>query len=203
MKKWVYIVSAITLILFIVLAFTYEHPTVVKLDEAIKKLLDGNNFISFFHIFGETKFIVTISIILILSLWLKQRNYRGMLLVVFAVGVGNGLNQLVKNIVERPRPEMVDQLTSFSFPSGHAMIGLLYIFIIAYILVELSNRATIIIWSIAIILVLFVGLSRITDNHHYLSDVVAGWSLGFTWFMICIYWYESRKRKFNSLKKSA
>ncbi|SOC42003.1 phosphatase PAP2 family protein [Ureibacillus acetophenoni] len=205
MKRWAYILSIFTLILFFVLTFTYEHPTVVGFDESINELIYGNKFISFFHLFGETKFIVTISIVLILSLWFRQRNYRGMLLVVLVVGAGNGINKLLKSIFERPRPELVDQLTSFSFPSGHAMIGLLYIFLIAYILTDLfaSKRATITLWSIATILAVLVGLSRVTDNHHYFSDVVAGWSIGFTWFMICIYWYETRKRKINTLKKSA
>ncbi len=202
MKRWTYILSSLTLLLFIALVFTYEHPVVVQFDGAMNQLFFGNVFISFFHLFGETKVIVAISVILILSLWFRQRNYRGMLLVVLTVGVGNGLNQLIKDLVERPRPDMADQLTSFSFPSGHAMVGLLYVFTIAYILAELfiSRKATIIIWSIAIILVLLMGLSRVAGSHHYTSDVMAGWSLGFTWFMICIYWYESRKRKINKMK---
>lgn len=202
MKRWSYILSAITLLLFIALAFAYEHPVVVQIDSAMNQLFYDNSFISFFHLFGETKFIVVISVILILLLWFKFRNYRGMLLVVLTVGAGNGLNQLVKTLVERPRPDMVDQLTSFSFPSGHAMVGLLYVFTIAYILAEVlaNHKMSIIIWSFAIILVLLMGLSRIAGSHHFTSDVVAGWSFGYTWFTICVYWYDSRKRKIKKLK---
>lgn len=202
MKRWTYILSPWTLILFIALAFTYVHPAVVQFDSAMNQLFFGNSFISFFHLFGETKFIVVISVILILSLWFRFRNYRGMLLVVLTVGAGNGLNQLVKTMIERPRPDLVDQLNSFSFPSGHAMVGLLYVFTVAYILSEVlvSQKAKSTIWFIAIILALLMGLSRIAGSHHYASDVVAGWSLGYTWFVICVYWYESRKRKLNKIK---
>jgi len=125
-----------------------------------------------------------------------------MLLVLLTVGAGNGINQLVKSLIERPRPDMLEQLSSFSFPSGHAMMGLLYVFTIAYIISELfmSQKTSITVWSIAVILVILMGLSRIASSHHYATDVLAGWSLGFTWFIICIYWYESRKRKINKLK---
>ncbi|HWL26938.1 MAG TPA: phosphatase PAP2 family protein [Ureibacillus sp.] len=202
MKKWTYFVSLIAFICFIVLALSYEQPILVQFDETMNQLFFGNSFISFFHLFGETKFIMIISIILILSLWFRQRNYRGMLLVLLTVGAGNGINQLVKSLIERPRPDMLEQLSSFSFPSGHAMMGLLYVFTIAYIISELfmSQKTSITVWSIAVILVILMGLSRIASSHHYATDVLAGWSLGFTWFIICIYWYESRKRKINKLK---
>ncbi|CAM5206242.1 Undecaprenyl-diphosphatase OS=Ureibacillus acetophenoni OX=614649 GN=SAMN05877842_111107 PE=4 SV=1 [Ureibacillus acetophenoni] len=202
LRKWPYIIAAFTLVLFTVIIFTYEEPFVVQFDGAMNQLFFGNSFIEFFHIFGETKMIVIISLILILSLWFRHRNYRGMLFVVLAVGVGNGLNQLIKTLIARPRPEMVDQLTSFSLPSGHAMIGLLYLFTIAYILSEILNsrKTAVAIWIIALILVILTGLSRVSGSHHYATDIIAGWCIGFTWFMIVVYWYESRKRKINQLK---
>lgn len=201
MRKWLYILSGVTLLIFLALMVNYEHGAIVYLDGAITELLFGNNFISFFHYFGETKLIVGIALTCILYLWFKQRNYRGMLLVVLAVGMGNGLNQLMKNLIGRTRPDAVDQLTSFSFPSGHAMVGLLYLFIVAYIVTETvkNQKAAMMVWIFVIILVFLTGLSRITGNHHYASDVIAGWGLGFTWFMVCIYWYERRKRSANKI----
>lgn len=113
----------------------------------------------------------------------------------------------MKHLIGRSRPDAIDQLTSFSFPSGHAMVGLLYIFIVAYIITETleNQKVAILIWIFAVILVFLTGLSRITGNHHYASDVIAGWSLGFTWLMLCIYWYERRKRVINKFinKESA
>lgn len=199
--------TLIALICFIVLAFSYEQPLAVQFDDAMHQIFFGNSFISFFHLFGETNFIIIISIVLILSLWFRQQNYRGMLFVVLTVGAGNGINQLAKTLIERPRPDVVEQLTSFSMPSGHAMVGLLYVFTIAYIVTELlMNRKSIMVtWIVAILIVVLMGLSRISSSHHYATDVIAGWSLGFTWFIICVYWYEGRNRKIKKLmtKESA
>lgn len=202
LRKWPYIIAVLTLFLFTVIVFTYKQPLVVQFDGAMNQLFFRNSFIEFFHLFGETNLIVTISLICILLLWFRYRNYRGMLFVVLAVGVGNVLNQLIKNVIARPRPDMVDQLSSFSFPSGHAMVGLLYLFTVAYILSEVlpGQKKFIAIWIVAIILVFLTGISRVSGSHHYATDVVAGWCLGYTWFIICLFWYESRKRKLNHLK---
>ena len=43
----------------------------------------------------------------------------------------------------------------------------------------------------------FIGLSRIAESRHFATDVLAGWSLGYTWLIICVVWYELRERKFN------
>lgn len=64
---------------------------------------------------------------------MESKNNRGILFVLLTVAAGNVLNQLLKKWVQRPRPEIEEQLTSFSFPSGHAMTGILYLFTIAYI----------------------------------------------------------------------
>lgn len=102
-----------------------------------------------------------------------------MFFVLLTIGMGRVLNQLIKNWIDRPRPELANDITSFSFPFGHAMIGLLYLLTIAYLLSEIlvSSNKTIIVWVTAIILTFLTGLSRITDSHHYATDVIAGWCL--------------------------
>ncbi|NLY79369.1 MAG: phosphatase PAP2 family protein, partial [Lysinibacillus sp.] len=104
-------------------------------------LFEGNKLIGFFHYFGETKLIIIIILILLAYLW-KIRNYRGMLFAVLTIAFGNGVNQLVKELIGRPRPEIANQLTSFSFPSGHAMVGLLYLFTLAYLVNEVLTDYT-------------------------------------------------------------
>ncbi|WP_301281715.1 ECF transporter S component [Lysinibacillus capsici] len=115
---------------------------------------------------------------------------------------GNVLNQLLKKWEQRPRPEIEDQLTSFSFPSGHSMTGILYLFTLAYILAENSSKGRkILLWLGATILMVLIGLSRIAGARHFATDVLAGWSIGYTWFIICVIWYERRKRLFQSNHK--
>lgn len=198
LKKASYILAIITFCLFFLILINFEKASFVTFDKEISDAFFGNDWVIAFHFLGDTTAIIGIALLLLFVLWFRQRNYRGMLFVLLTIGMGRGLNQIIKNWVGRPRPELGSLVDpSFSFPSGHAMIGLLYLFTIAYLISEalVSNRKALIIWFIAIFLTLFTGLSRIAESHHYATDVVAGWCIGFSWFIICVIWYEQRKRK--------
>ncbi|WP_155593242.1 phosphatase PAP2 family protein [Lysinibacillus cavernae] len=202
MKKWAYPLAIITLIIFIVLRTTFQSELMTKFDAKMAEILFGNRFIEVFHYIGEPKFVVTVAVVLMVYLAWKVKNYRGMLFVVLTFAAGNVLNQLLKKWVQRPRPEIEDQLTSFSFPSGHAMTGILYLFTIAYIFAENNSKSRkTVLWLGATILMVLIGLSRIAGARHFATDVLAGWSMGYTWFIICVIWYERRKRTFQSNHK--
>jgi undecaprenyl-diphosphatase len=197
-KKWSYPLAILTLIVFFALRLTYQSDMILSLDKKVAEILFGNWYIEIFHYIGEPKFVVGVAIILILYLAWRAKNYRGMLFVVLTFAVGNVLNQMLKKWVQRPRPEIEDQLTSFSFPSGHAMSGILYLFTVAYLLSENNTKARQIqLWIGAIVLTILIGLSRVAGARHFVSDVLAGWSIGYTWFIICVLWYERRKRLFK------
>jgi len=193
-KKWFYSLAILMLIGFIALYFSFTYDQMIKFDEKIGNLLIGNEFIRFFHYIGEPIWIGFAAVILILYLAFRRGNYRGMLFVLFTVAGGNLLNHLLKEWVQRIRPDIPQQLTSFSFPSGHAMVGLLYLFTYAYLLTEnqMSTKRRIAIWLSASVLTLLVGLSRIAGNHHYATDVLAGWMCGYAFFIVVVAWYEWR-----------
>ncbi len=143
--------------------------------------------------------IISVSLLLLVYLWLFQKNYRAMLFVFFAVGVGNVLNQLMKSWFERPRPELPVALESFSFPSNHAMVGLLYLFTLAYFVSEWSASRTskVVVWLVAVSLSVTVALSRVAGGEHYFSDVIAGLFAGYAWFVGVAVWYELRERLYR------
>lgn len=201
MKKFSYGIAVITFIGFFILRFSFESEPMQQFDQAIANILYGNDFITAFHYVGDTYTVVAIAVILMLLLWLKQRNYRGILLVLFTFGGGQVVNQLLKKWVQRPRPEIADQLTSFSYPSGHTMTGMLFLFTIAYFVTEhmLSKRNIVMTWFATSILVFLIGISRIAEGRHYATDVLGGWLMAYSFFIICIYWYERRKRIFNKV----
>lgn len=199
MKKWFNLLAILMLIGFIALYFSFTYEEVIKFDEKIGKALIGNEFIRFFHYIGEPIWIGSAAILLILYLAFRRGNYRSVLFVLFTVAGGNLLNHTLKEWIQRVRPDIPHQLTSFSFPSGHAMVGLLYLFTYAYLLTEnqMSTKRRIAIWLSAIVLTLLVGLSRIAGNHHYGTDVVAGWMCGYAFFIVVVVWYEWRNRSFK------
>lgn len=200
MKNLLYILGLLPIILYIMISLNYEAPVFIELDHEMSELLFGNQFIAFFHYFGETVFVVIITILLLLFLWLHQQNYRAMLFALASIAGGTVINQSLKAYYARPRPELIDQLTSFSFPSGHSMIGVIYLFTLAYIFSELSANKPLKIayWSVAILLFILIGLARVAQSRHFATDVLGGWSLGIVWFTICVFWYERRKRNIHS-----
>lgn len=197
-KKWAYPLAIVTLIAFFMLRLTYQGETIFSFDTKVADIVFGNQFIEAFHYIGEPSFVITVALILMVYLAWKVKNYRGMLFVLLTFAGGNVLNQLLKKWIQRPRPDIEDQLTSFSFPSGHAMSGILYLFTVAYLLSENNSKARQIqLWAGAIVLTILIGLSRIAGARHFASDVLAGWCIGYTWFIICVLWYERRKRLYK------
>ncbi|MEK4231007.1 phosphatase PAP2 family protein [Solibacillus sp. FSL H8-0538] len=197
MKNWAYPLAAVTFVVFLLLAINYEKLFTVEFDTTMSSLLGGNELLILFHYIGDTIFVVCVALITMLVLWIRGRNYRGMLFVLLTVAAGNLLNQLLKAIFERPRPEIVEQLTSYSFPSGHSMTGVLYLLALAYLVSEvlIVRKQIIGVWVVAVTLACLIGLSRIAESRHFATDVLAGWSMGYTWFVVCVIWYEYSKRR--------
>lgn len=200
-KKWAYPFAILTFAIFLTMAFNFKKTSFEEFDERIASVLRGNELLGLFHYLGETVFVVFVALILILFLWIRKHNYHGMMFVLLSLAGGTAINNLIKNYVERPRPEIVDQLSSYSFPSGHSQMSVLYLLTLAYIFNELttSKKKALIAWTVAIVLFICIGLARIAESRHFATDVLAGWSLGYTWFVVCVMWYESRKRKVKRL----
>jgi len=198
MNKLQYVLGICTFVVFCILWATYETPFIQAIDKATSNSLYGNKFITWFHYLGETKVIIAVTIIILIIIWIGQKDYKLMAFIIFTVGGGYGLYQILKRIIERPRPDIVDQFSTYSFPSGHAVHGLLFLFTIAYVINHIftSKGASFTIWITAILLTLLIGMSRIAEARHFASDVIAGWALGYSWFVLWLWWYKKAKRNF-------
>lgn len=197
LKKVLYGLGILPVFLFLWISQNYETEAFIKWDEKMADALYGNEFIEFFHYFGETSFVMTISILVFIFMWLKQKSYRGMVFIVATMLVGTAMNQGLKHLFERPRPDILDQLDSFSFPSGHSMMGILYLFTLAFLFSKMTANVKVkaALWIGAVILFVLIGLSRVAGGRHFITDVLGGWSLGLAWFTLCVIWYESIKGK--------
>jgi undecaprenyl-diphosphatase len=108
-------------------------------------------------------------------------------LVVTAVFIRH-VTSALKEYFDRVRPPFADGgagYDSFSFPSGHSSgIATLVTggLLLAWPLLAPAARRR---WAVlGVLLVLLVGLTRMWLGVHYLSDVVAGWSLGVGWTVL-------------------
>ncbi len=93
------------------------------------------------------------------------------------------INRMIKNIVQRARPEDIVHLVDeggFSFPSGHAAASMFFYGMLIYLVrrnVEDKRKADVITILLAFPMLL-IGPSRIYLGVHYPTDVLAGWCLG-------------------------
>jgi undecaprenyl-diphosphatase len=121
---------------------------------------------------------------------LVSRRWRTALFVLAATAGGSTAGKLLKLAYDRPRPTLVPHLvevTSASFPSGHAVdSAIVYLTLAALIARTIPDRAVrVYLLSVAILLTLMVGASRVYLGVHWPSDVVAGWTFGAAWALLC------------------
>tara|TARA_B100001750_G_scaffold244905_1_gene263285 strand:+ start:482 stop:1195 length:714 start_codon:yes stop_codon:yes gene_type:complete len=91
-----------------------------------------------------------------------------------------GVNEQFKEIVDRPRPGESESIENKGFPSGHALYavllsGVIWLFIVSKIR-NLSFRATLL--GVLISWPVLIGLSRISMEKHWPSDVLGSYLLG-------------------------
>ena len=117
---------------------------------------------------------------------LATRHWRGAIALSLVYPVTQGVVQLVKVLVERPRPEAAEA-AGFSFPSAHSATSVAVYATIAFILIRASRHghSRVAVATLAAALVLAVGLSRVLLGAHYPTDVLAGWTFGALLASLC------------------
>ena len=132
-------------------------------------------------------------------LWL-QGSRRSMWLMLVAIGGGQALSSLAKAGFDRPRPDLVPHgmhVYTSSFPSGHAMMAAVtYLTLGALIArVQPTRALKLYVLTLAVIVTVAVGVSRVYLGVHWPTDVLAGWTAGAAWALGCwlaATWLEAR-----------
>ncbi|CAN5678811.1 phosphatase PAP2 family protein [soil metagenome] len=135
---------------------------------------------------------VLVPIAAVAAAYLLRRGLRREAFLVALAIVGAELLTLgFKAGFERQRPFFPDPVateSSFSFPSGHATVSVAVFGALAYIaaarLHRLAARRAVLVAVAAF--VLLIGFSRLYLGVHFLSDVLAGFSAGFAWLVLCV-----------------
>ncbi len=114
----------------------------------------------------------------------------GALAVLAFTAGGSLLGEMAKLAFARPRPDLVPHgadVFSLSFPSAHAMqASVVYLTLGALLAAgQPRRRVKAFVLSVAVLLALMVGASRVYLGVHWPSDVLAGWALGTAWATAC------------------
>jgi membrane-associated phospholipid phosphatase len=138
-------------------------------------------------------------LLLILGFGLQWEALVGLMAALLSAG----LNLLVKDLIQRPRPaatlvHVLASLTDSSFPSGHVMFYASFfgfIVFLAFTLLKPSWKRSLLLAFFSL-LVLLVGISRIYTGEHWASDVLGAYLLGSLTLVAVIQLYRWGRPRF-------
>ncbi|MFH1667530.1 MAG: LssY C-terminal domain-containing protein [Candidatus Komeilibacteria bacterium] len=171
-----------------------NSATIVAADIRIENLIAIFRSVELTHFFwwitllGIWQIVGIFALATALILWIvKKRVY---ILPLFLTVIGSqSFVYIGKLIFQRVRPETALYWeNSFSFPSGHATIAVAFYGFIAYLIIRNTSK-----WNyrvntffICLLVILFIGFSRLYLGVHYLSDVWGGYLAGAIWLVLAI-----------------
>ena len=131
--------------------------------------------------------------------WIRHEHKKLWKFVIVVIGGGTLLIGLKLAYAQDVPYEPVDLFISSiaNFPSGHAMMSMIFYLTIAVFLTRKQRRTVVRKYTliVASLIVILVGLARLFGAQHSLSEVIAGWSAGLAWLCLC--WFADRYFKIH------
>lgn len=147
------------------------------------------------HAFDVTPMTILVIAMGILHWVMRDRRHTWTWVVLGSwVGV---MIPLLKNIFDRERPalwETIVEPSLQSFPSGHALASSAIFLMIAYHWRRRNPSWSALGYSIAIGLILLIGVGRVYLGVHWPTDVLAGWVIGSASAGAVMWWSARRLR---------
>ena len=134
--------------------------------------------------------VLGLTVFAVAGFLLLQGLWRRALFVTAASLGGWFLNSALKQLFQRPRPDIVPHLReamSLSFPSGHALTSAAVYLTLGALSMHIAQRRLTKAYcmAMAMLATALVGTSRVYLGVHYPTDVLAGWLLGLSWALLC------------------
>ena len=126
---------------------------------------------------------------------LVRRRVRMALLLLACAPLNGWVTMVAKGLARRPRPATaLVHIGETSFPSGHALEAMATVLAVLTLLLPLLARPRLRVVAIALggLAVFTVGVARVALNVHHPSDVVAGWALGYVYFILCLWLFRPK-----------
>lgn len=200
--KW--IILFICLIGFLALAEDVFNKEIMKGDIIGYKIVStflisdfATPIAKFITNFGGAIFLIILTILLLVVL----KNKKVGLSICINLVVVTILNQLLKRLLQRPRPTefRIIEENGYSFPSGHSMVSMAFYGYLIYLIYRFVKNKYLKWISIVLLslLICLIGISRIYLGVHYTSDVLGGFLISISYLVI----YISASNKFFKERK--
>jgi undecaprenyl-diphosphatase len=149
---------------------------------------------------GSSLVLGLITVIACGFLALDGKTHMAFFVCVSVIG-GLTASSLLKEVFQRPRPDLVPYaiyVSGTSFPSGHSMMSAVTFLTLGALLARSQKRKRLKAYFLllATLLTVMVGLSRVYLGVHWPTDVLAGWTAGAVWALLCwlaARWLQSRR----------
>jgi len=134
--------------------------------------------------------VLGLSVLAVTGYLLLQRMWRTGVFVFLASFGGWFINGALKELFQRPRPDVVPHLRevmTMSFPSGHALTSAVVYLTLGALLMRIADRRLVKLYCmlVAVSATILVGATRVYLGVHYPTDVLAGWLIGLSWALLC------------------
>lgn len=135
--------------------------------------------------------VLVLTTVVVSLFFLLQRRWATTVYILATVGGGIVLSSFAKGFFDRARPDLVphgSMVHTASFPSGHSMMAAIAYLTLGAMIARVQPRLALKIYtlSVAVLLTLLVGVSRVYMGVHWPTDVAAGWLAGAAWAVVCL-----------------
>lgn len=139
--------------------------------------------------------VLSLVTLIVAGYLLSVRKFHAMWLVIIATFGGLLISSGLKWIVDRERPDVFEHRSHVytqSFPSGHSMLSAVVYLTLGSLLTRLvpGYKQKLYVLAVALFLTFLVGISRVYMGVHWPTDVLAGWTAGLVWAIVC--WLAAR-----------
>ena len=160
---------------------------------------DGNtDIMQVFSFLGAHLFLIPANLILICYfLFVKKHRWYSIKIPTVAIS-GVVLMFLLKFIFQRERPltPFLEPARGLSFPSGHSFMSFTFYGLLIYLVWKSVDNKWLssILVTLLLVVILFIGISRVYLEVHYATDVIAGFCMGLMWLVLSLYTLDKMER---------
>ena len=192
-------IASIYLVLFLILLILVKtNSTIVtSFDKFVQNLLPpitnptNTRIVEKITYLGGPIIAAILSIIVSLYMFIRH-NFKAGIWSASTLVIGNLINILAKNLIQRPRPnDKLVAIGGYSFPSGHTFGTALFIFFVVFLIVPQIKDVILrrILTFLGFLWILIIALTRVYLHVHYPTDTIASVLLVlFLWESSLIIW---------------